>query len=141
MEMSLLLLIGYAFSITPLLRLIPFITARHEDFKFREGNVFTCAVCLWEGGVCPGGEYARGWVLTQPSRHGIQWDTVDKRAVRILMECFLVSLNFLLSRSATTLSVTQYIQKMFSKARPTSDCKRPNDFSEYMFTANTQTER
>ena len=25
------------------------------------------------------------------SRHGVQWDTVSKRAVRILLECFLVN--------------------------------------------------
>ena len=42
-----------------------------------------------------------GWVLTPPDmgpqgvltpspRHRIQWDTVGKRAVRILFECFLV---------------------------------------------------
>ena len=27
---------------------------------------------------------------TQPDRHGIQWDTVNKRTVRILLECFLL---------------------------------------------------
>ena len=104
------------------------------------GGGYVQGVNMSGGGYSPPYMEVRGWVLTQPSRHGIQWDTVGKRAGRILMECFLVSLNFLLSRSATTLSVIQYKQKMFSKARPTSDCKRPNDFSEYMFTANTQTE-
>ena len=37
-----------------------------------------------------GGGYVRGrWVHTHPS-HRIQHDTVGKRAVRILLECFLV---------------------------------------------------
>ena len=30
----------------------------------------------------------RGWVPT-PLGHGIQWDTFDKRVVRILLQCFL----------------------------------------------------
>ena len=69
------------------------------------------------GGVCQGGGYiwgwlckrvclewvdmSGGWVLTPPGmgpqgvltpspRHGIQWDMVGKRTVRILFECFLV---------------------------------------------------
>ena len=51
-----------------------------------------------------GGYVKRGWVLTfpghgtsgsgySPQGHGIQRDTVGKRAVRILLECFLM-LNF-----------------------------------------------
>ena len=36
----------------------------------------------------PGGWVSpRGWV---PPRHGISWDTVDKRSVRLLLECFLI---------------------------------------------------
>ena len=36
--------------------------------------------------------------LTTPPRHGIQCDMVGKRAVRILLECFLVFVTFTLSK-------------------------------------------
>ena len=46
-----------------------------------------------------GVDMSRGWVRTPPNmrpqgyplRHGIQWDTAGKQAVRILLECFLVT--------------------------------------------------
>ena len=40
-----------------------------------------------QGWVCPG-----GWVPTtpMPMGPGMLWDMVDKRVVRILLECFLV---------------------------------------------------
>ena len=42
-------------------------------------------------GVCLGDGYIQGggYLVPRP-RHGT-WDTVDKRAVRILLECFLVN--------------------------------------------------
>ena len=52
--------------------------------KLREGNVFT--------GVCLPTKGEGGYSTPHPPRymgHGILWDTVDKRSVRILLECFL----------------------------------------------------
>ena len=55
---------------------------------------FGRVVYVW-GWVCPGGVGMSSVVGTPtdpPSPgHGIPWDMVDKRAVRILLECFLVA--------------------------------------------------
>ena len=42
------------------------------------------------GGPQPGGSASRGGWADPPEIHGILWDKVKKRAVRILLECFLV---------------------------------------------------
>ena len=59
--------------------------------KLREGSVFT-GVCLSTGCLSRGGGYVRGWVVPPPRYMGpgILRDTVEKRVVRILLECFLV---------------------------------------------------
>ena len=81
---------------------------------------------MWEVGgyvqlewVCPGGGYVQGWVClgggyvhgvsmsgwVSPG-HGTQRDTVGKRAVRILLECFLVGNN--ISQSPSVLQFKNY---------------------------------
>ena len=53
----------------------------------------TAGVCLCTVGLSRGSGYVRGWVVPPPPRYmgpGILRDTVEKRAVRILLECFLV---------------------------------------------------
>ena len=70
--------------------------------KVCEGNVFT-GVCPWEGGcipactgqgvsaqrvICPGDQRQTA-LLSQ-----ILWDTVNKRTLRILLECILVTHHF-----------------------------------------------
>ena len=52
------------------------------------GLVCFQGVCIQ--GVCIQG----GWAEPPSEIHGILWDTVNKRAVRILVECFLVSIIF-----------------------------------------------
>ena len=61
------------------------VTARKRSLG--QGNVFT-PVChsVHGGGVC----IQRGLGLGRPPSHGILWDTINKRVVRILLECILV---------------------------------------------------
>ena len=72
-----------------------------QPMKMREGNVFTC-VCLSTGGwgethrlrwvLTPGGGYSLPEGEYSPLKihgPGILRGTVDKRAVHILLECFL----------------------------------------------------
>ena len=51
---------------------------------------------LHPGGVCIQGDLHRGgsWTASLPEIHEILWDTVNKWAVRILLECILVRSNF-----------------------------------------------
>ena len=78
--------------------------------KLREGYVFTGVfdsvhrggACMVAGGVWLGGVHgcwgacmvARGHAWLPGGMHRIRQDTVNERAVRILLECILVSLNF-----------------------------------------------
>ena len=76
------------------------ITARKRSL--RQGNVFT-HVChsahMGRRGLHPGGSASKGEVCIQgelgrppfqDTWDSVLWDTVNKRAVRILLECFLV---------------------------------------------------
>ena len=45
------------------------------------------------GGVCIQGVYIRGGGVGQTPPHQILWDTVNERAVRIILECILVLKN------------------------------------------------
>ena len=85
--------------------------------KLREGNVLHLSVCSSGGwlpsmhhrshdqdGLHRGGGVGQiplglptgeGIGQTPPEIYGILWDTVNKRAVRILLECFPVPISFL----------------------------------------------
>ena len=63
--------------------------------KLREGNVFTPVCHSVQGGVYPSMQWAKwGCVTGVCNQGGVQPppQPVNKRAVRILLECFLVSL-------------------------------------------------
>ena len=56
-------------------------------------SLLACVI-LFTGGR--GGLPPEGWVDPSPKIHGILRDTVNKRTVRILLQCFLVRRNFFL---------------------------------------------
>ena len=84
------------------------------------GGVCVQGVCIWvavyRGGLHPGGSASKGgcwadpppspWACLQggwgdppsPTIHGIRRDTINKRAVHILLECILVLKNWLTSK-------------------------------------------
>ena len=69
-----------------------------------QGNIFTSvchSFCLGGGVMHPGGGRGLGKPLN-PSPHWILWDTVNKRALRILLECirFVVGLGMLFGHVA-----------------------------------------
>ena len=49
--------------------------------------------CKGGGGVCIQGVYIREGGVGQTPPHQILWDTVNERAVRIILECILVLKN------------------------------------------------
>ena len=58
------------------------------------GVCMVVGMCMAAGGMCG---CRRGCAWLQGGMHGIQRDTVNERAVRILLECILVSLDTYLS--------------------------------------------
>ena len=77
--------------------------------KLRQGNIFTpvCQSFRWRGGVCytpwaeapgqtppprPDAHPPACTCWNTPPRHNACWDTVNKRAVRFLLECIIVFL-------------------------------------------------
>ena len=65
-------------------------SASREGSASRKGG-------LHLGGLHPGGLHL-GWKGLEHTPHGILWDTVNERAVCILLECIRVILHFIISR-------------------------------------------
>ena len=62
----------------------------HPQTKFAKVMFLQVFVCpQGEGGLHAGGS-ASGWVCIQGDPHWILWDTVNKWAVCIILECILV---------------------------------------------------
>ena len=61
---------------------------------FRGGSAYRGRGSASRGDLHPGGSPSRGVGETTPEIYGILWDTVNKWAVCILLECIQVRLNF-----------------------------------------------
>ena len=70
-----------------------------------------------------GGLPPEGWVDPSPKIHGILRDTVNKRTVRILLQCFLVHRNFFLVVCRTRCKNHLIICPGADALRPESSCR------------------
>ena len=90
-------------------------------------------VCMTKGGMHGKG----GYVWQRGCVHGIRWDTINERAVRILLECILVEISLkLIHRTNCRLQSNLYFDKesnIFEKLHSSVE-RKPNSWDRTMWT-------